>query len=143
MGPLQLKEAGVEGDLWRRDTFKEPGQIFGDALETPRGGEAEECTSKQTQDSHLPGGKGPSVSAQGFTRPKTFTYGHQVKGKGKTQLHFKMTRVRLLLFECASAGFAITKADTSLCCRKQGKQEPPPTLIKVSVFHSVKGVQTG
>lgn len=29
------------------------------------------------------GGKGPSVSAQGFTRPKTFTYGHQVKGKGK------------------------------------------------------------
>lgn len=60
MSPLQLKEAGAEGDLWRRDTFKEPGQIFGDALETPRGGEAEECTSKRTQDSHLPwGGRAP------------------------------------------------------------------------------------
>lgn len=95
--PLKLKEAGVEDDLWRRNTFKEPGQIFGDALEIPRGGKAEECTSKHTQDSHLPGGEGPSVSAQGFTHPKIFTYGHQAKGKGKTQLHFKVTCVRLLL----------------------------------------------
>lgn len=67
MSPLQLKEAGAEeGDLWGRDTFKEPGQIFGDALETPRGGEAEECTSKQTQDSHLPGGAGPLCQCSRF-----------------------------------------------------------------------------
>lgn len=43
------------------------------------------------------GEEGPSVSTQGFTHPKVFTYGYQVKGKGKTQLHFKITCVLRLL----------------------------------------------
>lgn len=83
--------------------FKEPGQIFGDALETAPP-PPEEARLRNVPASILKTaiclgevGEGPPVSAQGFTRPKIFTYGHQVKGKGKTQLHFKIACMRLLL----------------------------------------------
>lgn len=50
-----------------------------------------------------------SVRAQGFTRPKIFTYGYQVKGKRKSS-----TRLKKLpgaaVSKWAAAVFAITKA---------------------------------
>lgn len=45
---------------------------------------AEECTASTLKTVVCRGrGGARSVRARGFTHPKIFTYGHQVKGKGK------------------------------------------------------------
>lgn len=87
---------------------KDEARLLG-CLTDPRRDKAEECTVQHTQDSHCLGGGTSSVRVQGFTHPKSFTYGHQVKGKGKNS-----TRLEKLpgaaVSKWAAAGFAITKA---------------------------------
>lgn len=88
-------------------------------------------------------GEGPSVSAQGFTRPEIFTYGHQVKGKGENTAALKNYLHAAAAGECAAAGFAITKA-TPLCVvgNKENRSAHFDKSSRFFFFHSLKGVPT-
>lgn len=74
--------------IYGEETYKESGQIFGDAPEEERLRNVPASMLKTAI--CLSGGRGgPSASAQGFPCPRSFTDGHQVKEKGKNPLCFE------------------------------------------------------